>query len=153
MPARSAQRFCGSRTGSGRHRLAQRARSRSPRSCAGIERNCGPPLMIGNLYGQTSVAPRADWNVLFAPGDCLPLPGARTTNLWAERAGIDGANLRWTVQHQPAIGYQVWLNGKEMAFSPTLVCRAFAGTGSGRELTSGRTVGETDDYQRDAAST
>jgi len=33
-------------------------------------------------------------------------------NLWAEPVGIDGVNLHWTVQHQPAAGYQVWLNGQ-----------------------------------------
>jgi hypothetical protein len=42
-------------------------------------------------------------------------------NLWAERAGLDGANLRWTVPHQPAAGYQVSLNGSVVGFTPTQV--------------------------------
>ncbi len=52
------------------------------------------------------------WNVSFAPADIYHFPVREPQNLWAERAGIDGINLRWTVQHQPVVGYQVWLNGK-----------------------------------------
>jgi hypothetical protein len=61
------------------------------------------------------------WNVSFAPGDVYHFPVREPQNLWAERAGIDGVNLRWTVQHQPVIGYQVWLNGKLMGATPTQV--------------------------------
>ncbi|HEY2973241.1 MAG TPA: NPCBM/NEW2 domain-containing protein [Pyrinomonadaceae bacterium] len=61
------------------------------------------------------------WNVSFAPGDVYHFPVREPQNLWAERAGIDGANLRWTVQHQPAVGYQVSLNGKVVGFTPTQV--------------------------------
>ena len=61
------------------------------------------------------------WNVSFAPTDVYHFPVREPQNIWAERAGIDGANLRWTVQHQPAAGYQVWLNGKLMGFTPTQV--------------------------------
>jgi len=61
------------------------------------------------------------WNVSFAPGDVYHFPVREPQNLWAERAGIDGVNLRWTAQHQPAVGYQVWLNGKPLGFTPAQV--------------------------------
>jgi hypothetical protein len=61
------------------------------------------------------------WNVSFATGDVYHFPVREPQNLWAERVGIDGANLRWTVQHQPAVGYQVWLNGKLLGVTPSQV--------------------------------
>jgi hypothetical protein len=61
------------------------------------------------------------WKVVFAPGDVYHFPVREPQNLWAERAGIDGVNLRWTVQHQPAIGYQVWLNGNLLGTTPNQV--------------------------------
>jgi hypothetical protein len=61
------------------------------------------------------------WNVSFAASDLYHFPVREPQNLWAERAGIDGVNLRWTVQHQPAVGYQVWLNGKLLGLTPSQV--------------------------------
>ena len=61
------------------------------------------------------------WNVSFAPADIYHFPVREPQNLWAERAGIDGINLRWTVQHQPVVGYQVWLNGKLVGSTPSQV--------------------------------
>ena len=61
------------------------------------------------------------WNVSFAPADVYHFPVREPQNLWAERAGIDDINLRWTVQHQPVIGYQVWLNGKLVGSTPSQV--------------------------------
>jgi hypothetical protein len=82
---------------------------------------------ISNHQGWATVeinSPRTaevTWHVSFAPSDVYHFPVREPQNIWAERAGIDGANLRWTVQHQPAAGYQVWLNGKLMGFTPTQV--------------------------------
>jgi hypothetical protein len=76
------------------------------------------PVKITNHQGWATVqfnSPRTtqiNWTVSFAPGELYHFPVREPQNLWVERTGIDGANLRWTVQHQPIAGYQVWLNGK-----------------------------------------
>jgi hypothetical protein len=62
-----------------------------------------------------------NWEVAFGPAPAYKFPVREPQNLWIERAGIDGVNLRWNVQHQPASGYQVWLNGVLQGFSPTQV--------------------------------
>lgn len=59
------------------------------------------------------------WSVTFEPAAAYHFPVREPQNLWVERAGIDGVDLRWTVQHQPAVGYQVWLNGNLVGFTPT----------------------------------
>ncbi|MGI9167893.1 MAG: NPCBM/NEW2 domain-containing protein [Pyrinomonadaceae bacterium] len=61
------------------------------------------------------------WNVSFAPTGLYRFPVREPQNLWAERVGIDGANLRWQVPHQPAIGYQVTLNGQLLGATTTQV--------------------------------
>ncbi len=82
---------------------------------------------ITNHQGWATVefnSPRTNevtWNVYFAPAQVYHFPVREPQNLWAERAGIDGANLRWTVQHQPAVGYQIWLNGRLLGSTPTQV--------------------------------
>ena len=82
------------------------------------------PVKISNHQGWATVefnsphTTEVSWNVSFASGDVYHFPVREPQNLWAERAGIDGANLRWTAQHQPAVGYQVWLNGKSLGFTP-----------------------------------
>ena len=84
-------------------------------------------VKIANHQGWATVefnSPRTtevSWNVSFASGDVYHFPVREPQNLWAERAGINGVNLRWTAQHQPAAGYQVWLNGKSLGFTPTQV--------------------------------
>jgi hypothetical protein len=59
------------------------------------------------------------WEVRFGPAPAYHFPVKEPGNLWAERSGIDGANLRWTTPHQPAAGYQVSLNGTLLGFTPT----------------------------------
>lgn len=59
------------------------------------------------------------WSVLFEPAASYHFPVREPQNLWIEPAGIDAVNLRWSVQHQPAVGYQVWLNGNLLGFTPT----------------------------------
>jgi len=84
-------------------------------------------VKISNHQGWATVefnSPRTTevkWNVSFAAGEVYHFPVREPQNLWAERVGIDGVNLRWTVQHQPAIGYQVWLNGKLLGLTPSQV--------------------------------
>jgi hypothetical protein len=85
------------------------------------------PVKISNHLGWATVqfnSPRTGevtWNVSFAPADIYRFPVREPQNLWAERAGVDGVNLRWTVQHQPAVGYRVWLNGQMLGLTPTQV--------------------------------
>ncbi|HEX6730929.1 MAG TPA: alpha-galactosidase, partial [Pyrinomonadaceae bacterium] len=80
---------------------------------------------ISNHQGWASVefdSPQTgelSWAVTFEPAAAYRFPVREPQNLWIEGSGLDGVNLRWTVQHQPAVGYQVWLNGNLMGFTPT----------------------------------
>jgi hypothetical protein len=65
------------------------------------------------------VTTEVNWEVRFEPAPAYHFPVKEPGNLWAERSGIDGANLRWTIPHQPAAGYQVSLNGTLLGFTPT----------------------------------
>ena len=84
-------------------------------------------VKISNHQGWATVefnSPRTTevkWNVSFTAAEVYHFPVREPQNLWAERVGIDGVNLRWTVQHQPAIGYQVWLNGKLLGLTSSQV--------------------------------
>ena len=85
------------------------------------------PVRIVNHQGwgevkiTSPVTTEISWEVRFEPAPSYHFPVKEPGNLWAERYGIDGANLRWTIPHQPAAGYQVWLNGKLLGFTPTQV--------------------------------
>jgi hypothetical protein len=87
------------------------------------------PVRIVNHQGwgeveiRSPVTTEVSWEVRFEPAPAYHFPVKEPANLWAERYGIDGANLRWTIPHQPAAGYQVSLNGKLLGFTPT---QAFA---------------------------
>jgi hypothetical protein len=76
------------------------------------------PVKIINHQGWSTIeiaspqTTEVSWSVSFAPADVYRFPVREPQNLWAEPVGIDGVNLHWTVQHQPAAGYQVWLNGQ-----------------------------------------
>jgi NPCBM/NEW2 domain/Melibiase/Alpha galactosidase C-terminal beta sandwich domain len=90
----------------------------------------GPlPVKISNHQGWAAVgftSPRTaevSWEVSFAPAELYRFPVREPQQPWAERAGIDGVNLRWQVAHQPAAGYLVSLNGGPLGFTPT---QAFA---------------------------
>ncbi|MGZ8844402.1 MAG: NPCBM/NEW2 domain-containing protein [Pyrinomonadaceae bacterium] len=61
------------------------------------------------------------WEVSFEPASIYRFPVKEPTQLWAESAGVDGVNLRWSAQAQPATGYQVTLNGNVVGFTPTNV--------------------------------
>jgi len=83
------------------------------------------PVKISNHQGWATVeftsaeTTEVSWRVSFGPGQQYTFPVREPQNLWAERAGISGVNLRWTVQHQPASGYQVWLNGQLVGATTT----------------------------------
>jgi hypothetical protein len=61
------------------------------------------------------------WEVSFEPAGIYRFPVKEPSQLWAERAGVDGVNLHWNAQAQPASGYQVALNGNVVGFTPTNV--------------------------------
>ena len=83
------------------------------------------PVKISNHQGWATIeftAPQTtaiDWNVQFETSEPYRFPVREPQNLWAEAVGIDGVNLRWHVQHQPTVGYQVSVNGRVVGFSPT----------------------------------
>ena len=85
------------------------------------------PVRIANHQGWAAVeitspqTTEVSWDVVFEPARAYHFPVREPQRLWAERAGLDGANLRWTVPHQPAAGYQVSLNGSVVGFTPTQV--------------------------------
>jgi hypothetical protein len=87
------------------------------------------PVKISNHQGWATVsftAPRTgevSWDVSFEPAGIYRFPVREPQNLWVERVGIDGVNLRWASPHQPAAGYLVTLNGERKGFTPT---QAFA---------------------------
>ena len=87
----------------------------------------GLPVRIVNHQGwgeveiTSPVTTEVNWEVRFEPAAAYHFPVKEPGNLWAERSGIDGANLRWTIPHQPAAGYQVSLNGNLLGFTPTQV--------------------------------
>ncbi|MGH9969024.1 MAG: NPCBM/NEW2 domain-containing protein [Pyrinomonadaceae bacterium] len=85
------------------------------------------PVKISNHQGWATVefnspqTTEVSWNVIFEPGDSYRFPVREPQNLWAQRAGLDGANLRWNSPHQPAVGYQVALNGQLLGATTTQV--------------------------------
>jgi hypothetical protein len=86
------------------------------------------PLKITNHQGwatveftSTAQAAAVSWEVRFEPAPLYHFPVREPANLWAEPVGLDGINLRWTAQHQPATGYQVSLNGELLGSTPSLV--------------------------------
>ncbi len=83
------------------------------------------PVKIFNHQGWAAlqiVSPRTtqvNWSVLFEPADMYHYPVREPANLWADRMGIDGVNLRWSAQYYLNAGYQVYLNGALLGFTPT----------------------------------
>ncbi|HXD30371.1 MAG TPA: NPCBM/NEW2 domain-containing protein [Pyrinomonadaceae bacterium] len=58
------------------------------------------------------------WRVEFEPAGSYHFPTREPGGLWAESAGPDGVNIRWSAGPQPAAGYQVYLNGALVGFTP-----------------------------------
>ena len=81
------------------------------------------PVKITNHQGWATVqilAPRtaeATWEVLFEPSDLYHYSTREPTNLSVERAGLDGARLRWSPQYYLNAGYRVYLNGKPLGYT------------------------------------
>jgi hypothetical protein len=85
------------------------------------------PVRISNHQGWSTIeftspqTAEVNWRLSFAPADFYRFPVREPANLWAEPVGIDGVNLRWNVQPQPAAGYQVWLDGQLKGATTTQV--------------------------------
>jgi NPCBM/NEW2 domain-containing protein len=83
----------------------------------------GLPVRIFNHQGWAEVeitSPKTtevNWEVLFEPAPAYHFPVKEPQRLWAERLGVDGANLRWVIPAQPTFAYQVSLNGKLLGYT------------------------------------
>jgi len=87
------------------------------------------PVKITNHQGWATIqftSPQngaASWDVTFQPTELYHFPVREPNNLWAETSGLNGVDLHWGVLHQPAVGYQVSVDGKVIGYSTT---QAFA---------------------------
>ncbi len=83
------------------------------------------PVEIANHQGWATaqlISPRTtqvNWSVTFEPADSYHYPVREPANLFVERAGLDSASLKWTAQYYLNAGYQVYLNGALVGFTPT----------------------------------
>lgn len=82
------------------------------------------PAIIQNHQGWAVVKILSDqttdvtWEVQFEPSDIYSYPVSEPSNLRIERVGLDGANLLWSEQYYLNVGYQVYLNGKLLGYTP-----------------------------------
>lgn len=83
------------------------------------------PVKISNHQGWATmqiVSPRTtqvSWSVSFEPTDSYRYPVREPANLWADPIGVDGVNLKWNAQYYLNAGYQVYLNGSLLGYTPT----------------------------------
>ncbi len=83
------------------------------------------PVQIFNHQGWAAVritSPKTGeikWEVQFAPGGHLSFSAERRRRSVVRRAGLDGVNLHWQEQYYLNAGYQVYLNGQLLGYTPT----------------------------------
>jgi len=83
----------------------------------------GLPVRILNHQGwaEVEITPsktkEVSWEVVFEPVPAYHFPVKEPQRLWAERHGVDGANLRWVIPAQPTFAYQVSLNGTVLGYT------------------------------------
>jgi hypothetical protein len=83
------------------------------------------PVKIFNHQGWAAVrftSPRTqeiNWEVEFAPADYYHFPQSDPAGAFAERVGLDGADLHWREQYYLNAGYQVYLDGKLLGYTPS----------------------------------
>ncbi len=58
------------------------------------------------------------WEVQFEPRDFYHYPAAAPVGLFVERVGLDGVNLNWREQYYLNAGYQVYLDGALLGYTP-----------------------------------
>jgi hypothetical protein len=82
------------------------------------------PVKISNHQGWAAVqmtSPKngsVTWDVKFEPSDLYHYPVAAPEGVFAERVGLDGVNLHWREQYYLNVGYQVYLNGSLVGYTP-----------------------------------
>jgi hypothetical protein len=82
------------------------------------------PVKIFNHQGWAAVqmtSPKngqVNWEVEFEPADLYQYPVAAPEGVYVERAGLDGVNLHWREQYYLNAGYQVYLNGSLVGYTP-----------------------------------
>ncbi len=59
------------------------------------------------------------WEVQFAPADFYHFPPSAPAGLRIERVGLDGVNLHWAEQYYLNAGYQVYIGGKLLGYTPS----------------------------------
>lgn len=83
------------------------------------------PIKIANHQGWATIqmiSPRttqASWSVMFEPAELYRYPVREPSNLFVERVGLDSATIKWSAQYYLNSGYQVYLNGAPVGFTPT----------------------------------
>jgi hypothetical protein len=83
------------------------------------------PVKIANHQGWATmqiISPRTtqvSWSARFEPADSYHYPVREPANLFVERSGLDSATLKWSAQYYLNAGYQVYLNGVLVGFTPT----------------------------------
>ncbi|MBN2183332.1 MAG: NPCBM/NEW2 domain-containing protein [Sedimentisphaerales bacterium] len=60
----------------------------------------------------------ASWEVKFESTDIYHYPAEAPASLRLERVGLDGADLTWSEQYYLNVGYQVYLNGELLGYTP-----------------------------------
>jgi len=97
------------------------------KSASARSANLKLPVKITNHQGWATIeftspqTAEVSWDVQFENAPLYHFPVKAPGNLWTERVGLDGVNLRWTPQQQPATGYQIYLNNELLGFTPHLV--------------------------------
>jgi hypothetical protein len=82
------------------------------------------PVTVTNHQGWAVVRISSDkttevtWHVRFVPVDIYSYPAEPPGNLRVERVGLDGVNLTWSEQYYLNVGYQVYLNGELLGYTP-----------------------------------
>lgn len=82
------------------------------------------PVTVANHQGWSTiqiVSPKTgpiNWTVSFEPAESYVYPVREPTNVSIERVGLDGVNVRWAAQYYLNAGYQVYVNGNLMGYTP-----------------------------------
>ncbi len=82
------------------------------------------PVRIFNHQGWAAVqmtSPHSSvvkWEVQFEPGDFYHFPPSEPAGLFVERVGLDGVDLHWREQYYLNAGYQVYLDGILLGYTP-----------------------------------
>lgn len=82
------------------------------------------PVTIRNHQGWATVqftspeTTTVDWEVEFEPADFYDFPPSEPTHLFVQRDGLDGVILNWREQYYLNAGYQVYLDGRLLGYTP-----------------------------------